>query len=415
MSTQSAEIPIPPLRLDPDPPHDAAPQEPASTDARPPVERTERVPTPAEIFGSDEHMIWKSEAHSTPPVGLTGSEDELARLLSKSITPQVADPLLGSFDPAANPDVQVTPRVIGPGPDFTTTGNAPAPHATPPLDVDIAPAGSSELPNLTASPSSFDGMKAFIHATKPPARDSEDDDEEEDEGDRRGVSIGTLLLASYASAVTLGLAYVIFNGRSASRTDSDVYSVVDERPDPGRRADRSKTLEPLPAIAADHRVALGGTLAVGSLKVTPVDITVRPVALVRESVRDERRNEEGSALWLRLKLTNTADNLLFAPLDEAFVRERAPGVLDSLIKAPGGHTIEMFPLAVESEWSIEGQSFPDLKPGQTAELFVVSKTKALDDLGDDSSSRCVWRIRLRTGLNQTDVIGVEFTLALIKP
>jgi hypothetical protein len=65
----------------------------------------------------------------------------------------------------------------------------------------------------------------------------------------------------------------------------------------------------------------------------------------------------------------------------------------------------MFRLAVESEWSIDGQSFPSLKPGETAETIVVSEPVRVSEL----SGPLIWHVKLRTSDFQSDVVGIRFT------
>ena len=66
----------------------------------------------------------------------------------------------------------------------------------------------------------------------------------------------------------------------------------------------------------------------------------------------------------------------------------------------------MFRLAIESEWSIEGQVFPSLKPGETAETILVSEPVAMADL----HGTMTWHVKLRTGPYRTDVLGVQFSV-----
>ena len=84
---------------------------------------------------------------------------------------------------------------------------------------------------------------------------------------------------------------------------------------------------------------------------------------------------------LTLRLKNVSPDVVLAPLDEAFVRDRINADPDSFIEAgPTGATIAMFPLAVESEWSIVGQSFRELQPGEAFEFIVVSAPDAAGKL-----------------------------------
>ena len=71
----------------------------------------------------------------------------------------------------------------------------------------------------------------------------------------------------------------------------------------------------------------------------------------------------------------------------------------------------MFALAVESEWSIVGQVFRELKPGEAFETLVVTVPNALSQKTDEMT----WRIRLRTDINHTDDLGVRFHADQIKP
>ena len=69
-----------------------------------------------------------------------------------------------------------------------------------------------------------------------------------------------VLLASYASAVTLGLIWVLWSGRTAPREPSEPDAVPAGRahaPDPGRRAGQSRQVVPPPPIAADRIVDAG--------------------------------------------------------------------------------------------------------------------------------------------------------------
>src|SRR5262249_24130056 len=104
------------------------------------------------------------------------------------------------------------------------------------------------------------------------------------------------------------------------------------------------------------------------------------------------------------KLRNLSSDTIFAPLDEAFLRERAPEIRDSLIRTGPNQSIEMYPLAVESEWAIVDQEIRALKPGETLETLIVSAPDALSRTAPEMT----WLIRLRTGINRTDVLAVRF-------
>ena len=78
---------------------------------------------------------------------------------------------------------------------------------------------------------------------------------------------------------------------------------------------------------------------------------------------------------------------------------------------PPDSLMEQANQAVESEWSIVGQQFRDLKAGESFETVIVSAPDSLSHKAPEMT----WRIRLRTDLNHTDDLGVRFSEADIKP
>ena len=62
-------------------------------------------------------------------------------------------------------------------------------------------------------------------------------------------------------------------------------------------------------------------------------------------------------------------------------RKHESGEVDSFVMLGGGKRIEPFPLAVESEWTIVGQDFRELGPGETMEALIVSAHDVLGHPG----------------------------------
>jgi hypothetical protein len=201
--------------------------------------------------------------------------------------------------------------------------------------------------------------------------------------------------------------------RPAGPPADDVSAVpVETRPDPGHRADRTAKVEPAPALPDDRLTTLGAPLRVGRLEFTPLDVRKGKVTLVvaRFDGRKENRDGGEGALHLRVRLRNISDDLIFAPLDEAFVRERDRELPDSFIEAADGERIYTYRLPVASEQAIPGQEFQELKPGEAMETVVVSDTDAVDR----ARGSLTWRLRLRTGDQETDVVGVRFQVDEIR-
>ncbi len=156
---------------------------------------------------------------------------------------------------------------------------------------------------------------------------------------------------------------------------------------------------------------LGRPVRMGALEATPLEVVSGKVNLKRRFRARERRSGGGNALKLKILLRNISSDKVFTPLDEAFLREGESGGADSFIMLGGGGRIELFPLAVESEWSIVGQDFRELGPGESMEALIVSAPDALGLKEEEMT----WRVRLRTGINETDVMGVRVDRHEIRP
>ncbi len=214
------------------------------------------------------------------------------------------------------------------------------------------------------------------------------------------TSIAMILVGSYASAVTLALIWMLWQG--TGRTGSAAPTI----PASSRMAidsnDGSAFVAELPEIPTERLTAIGRPLRIGDLEITPLEIRTAPVRLV--SATSGRHREGGKdALELRLRIRNLSQSEIFAPLEPAFVREPDRGVPESLIVAED-HPILPYRLATQSEWEINGESFAELEPGEERETVVVSEADALAKV----TPSMTWRLRLRTAPERTDVIGVSF-------
>ena len=374
----------------------------------------------------------------------SSSGDELSVILVKGRP----DPMLGEFV------APTEPRSGSPGATPTAESRAPGEPATPAPAGDVFPEGRVPWPAATGTVppfvpaahaheeiGSYDpitgrrserlagdpitgssadalaalGLNTNLESTSSSSTNVRIDRQEapvpasagdEDETPARGVSWPMVLLASYASAVTIGLVWVLWTGRTLSEPGTaDLSPASDARPDPGHRASRSRRTDARPAVPAAHVVELGRSLRLGQVEVTPLSVSRGPVMLERSLAGAESKSGGVDALKLRIRVRNVSPDRLLAPFDEAYLREREPGAPDSFIEtAPGHAPIEPFPLAVESEWSIRGQEFRELKPGETLETLVVSAPDAASLV----TPEMCWRIRLRTDINHTDDLGVRF-------
>lgn len=394
---------------------------------------------PLEAAGSTEVEPGRTDSSPPPSLASSSSSDEVNALLLESLEEPHPDPFLGAFSKEA-------PAAAGPAPpvaDLTRTPtsesfdavsaliafsdpNAVEPVLGPPQAAEAAGGaiGSSDsfeslqaLAQRTEQSSSAEAIWALNLKATPPSRTapaSEDDTDQEDDGDDapRGRSWLVLLLASYSSAVTIGFLWVFLGGRKLRESEPvGVSPPVDTRPDPGRRADRSRKAIPPPPLVLDHLTTLGKPVRLGSLEATPLEIVQGHVDLERDFNEVQYRDGGSGALKLRLLVKNLSTDSIFAPLDEVFIRERDTGMLDSFIQTDTKEQIGMYPLAVSSEWSIPGQEFRDLRPGDSFVAVIVS----MPDVDGRLTDAMTWRVRLRTGIGQTDTLGVRFHKSDIKP
>jgi hypothetical protein len=335
--------------------------------------------------------------------------DDLNMILSQSIQEPDPDPNLDS--PAGNfprlpldqsapqipKDRGKTPRtseifrsVVAPAAGKPSSAEAaPKPQGSPKPQQEARTAAESSIPEVVLD---RDGHIQELAS------------EEEDRLSDPQVSWGHVLLLSYSSAITLAMIWMLWTGRW-SKGPAPAPSASD-RPTPesaSRPAEPTPDSTP-PPIPAENLATLGKTIRLGDLDVTPLSVTAAPVQL-RRSIQPQRRRSEEASLILRIKLSNISEKNTFTPLDQNLVRERGLRPHDPYIETSEGTTIRLFPLAIDSEWSIVGQEFSELQPGDTEETFIVAEPGAARELPGEMT----WRVRLRTGVYRTDTIGVRFT------
>jgi hypothetical protein len=348
----------------------------------------------------------------------TASADDLGLSIGQ-IAP---DPLLEAFEPAGVDDAR-SPRA-GSHPELPpSAANVPGTGGTKVDDPPIEEGPSSNDTGKTGSrsTSTTERFAALDLRASPPSRDrakSADVRDPEDDDREGGPSpvLGwtTALLASYASAVTIGLIWVLWGQRTLREREGvqpDRFSTFDATPDPGRRRGQSRMLVPPPATAPARVVAIGQATRLNRLEVTPLEVVSGPVVLRRTIKGDQTRPGGDAALTLVLRLKNVSTDSILVPLDEAFLREREGGVRDSFIETRGPYRIDMYPLAVISEWSLVGQEFRELGPGESYETRIMTAPGAADHL----TPRMTWRVRLRTDINQADVVGIRFDPDDVRP
>jgi hypothetical protein len=184
--------------------------------------------------------------------------------------------------------------------------------------------------------------------------------------------------------------------------------------------------------------ALGETLRVGDLEVTPASVELKTVRVFVEG-SDRPEPCEGPSLVLNLKLRNLASDYGFTPLDNYFDRNYDKGIqvpLTQLVSSRWrllGGPARWFPRNRNArernfrEWVEGRKNFDDrgLLPGEEAETLVCTDWKKLSagddvvrvaDLVNKYQGPLLWRVHVRRGLvrfqdlrrSATAVIGVRF-------
>jgi hypothetical protein len=220
-----------------------------------------------------------------------------------------------------------------------------------------------------------------------------------------------LLVLSYASAVSLALGWVLWTGRTLRAlepaTTETRQASVESHTSP---VEHVKPV-PLPPVPPENQTTLGQSIRIGELEITPIAVNSAPVELVGMIEPFDYRREDTDSLLLRLRITNVSRQHPITPLDRMLIRDQASPLDRSLIVTSGKYPIGLFPLAIDSEWLIQGQAFPELKPGETAETLIASEAITDDRLAGEMS----WRVRLRTGPYRTDVLALRFTKDDVMP
>jgi len=363
------------------------------------------------------HAIGPAKERNTPPARSFSEEaesevptydschDDLNRLLAESINDP--DPNLESASPAgsSSPSARVEESVTG---VVSERGRQPRTsevfQAVGPLVVDVP----STAPGRNARPQpgpSSGSPDALPRVELTPERLPASGADVEDEPSQSPVPWTHLLLLSYSSALTLALIWAVWNGwlqrpHASQPTDSSSNEV-----EPTTNIAGTTPPGPTPPIPAQNLVKLGQTIQIGELEVTALSVITTHLTLVRSIEPTKDRQLKGSSFVLRLRLANISKDQTIAPLDRAMLRAPNSPLDRSYIQTPGGGTISLYPLAADSEWSIRGEEFPELKPGESVETVIASEPAAENHLAGEMT----WRVRVRIGSYRTDMLGVRFT------
>lgn len=277
----------------------------------------------------------------------SNTSDEISVLLSSSLESPEPDPMLGGSSSW----------------DLARDGDEPSSPSDPTAGLDV-------------------GVDLSAPVEPGPRREGPEDCE-------RARDWAGLLVRSYASALTLALGWVLWTGKAWFPHASESAR---EAPTARRRA-----VEPAPTVAAApaasvavRTTGLGKPIVVDGLEVTPLLVLRKGVRVVRNLGEELLVREHDGCLALTIRLRNlSADGEPFRPIVAADLVDGDAFAID----APPGARIAMFALAPASGWAVEDQTFPEVGPGEVADVVLLS-----EPLGDRRlPPGMTWRFRVATG------------------
>ena len=310
---------------------------------------------------------------------------------------------------------------------------APAPAPVAPTSAPAAPlsfgAAPSAVPMFTAAPAQAGVASAPVPTVLAPtlpsttvAQEAAAFAEHEVQSQQKFLLLLLIVVGSYASAVTIVLAYMLIFGRT-----STLESLPDLKP-PMKNGEISWNYNPPKNdVAPGHILSLGQSRRFGNVRVTPIKVT-RGVVNFEHYKGDpgNARSASEPILKLWVKFENVSHNQTIAPLDSLLLYTRKSINLSELVQAncfvaaesdrrKGKPLYYHFDMPIHSEYRMIGQDLSrELKPGDTLETFVPSEEDAPKLKGD-----LVWRFQFRKGYSKanygvTTLIDVKFSSGDIK-
>jgi hypothetical protein len=224
-------------------------------------------------------------------------------------------------------------------------------------------------------------------------------------------------LASYASAVTLALLYLLFQRASADP------SLLESLPDVPPLQEGEVRLVPIDAdMPPGHTLMLGESQRFGNIVVEPLRVVREPLAFAHYSGREDvTRPDTEPVVKLWVRFTNVSDEQAIAPLDGEMLFKRIfrpesgqtqanQFVCSLATKRDDGEPVFIYDYSPTDEFDLVGQDLGRvLPPGESYETYIPTTEEAIDSLNGE----LVWRMHFRKGyspkgLGVTTVVEVEF-------
>lgn len=246
---------------------------------------------------------------------------------------------------------------------------------------------------------------------------------------RKGGSDATVprsrfvIVASYASAVTIALLYMLMNYGPTGGNQHALESLPDLVP-PMKENRIAFNLVPEEAtMPPGHTLSLGETRRFGNLEVTPLKVTRGMLDFVPFQGGGQAAGAKpnvGPVLKLWLKVRNVSDDQLIPPFGEELALKRvltdgtfeyrANNFLAPLDeKTRDGHRVLLYD-HTQNLWNPKGQDLSrTLRPDETFETYLPTEPEGIGELKGD----LVWRVHFRKGFNPKSMRGVTTLIEVV--
>lgn len=226
-----------------------------------------------------------------------------------------------------------------------------------------------------------------------------------------------LLLASYASAITIIALMLMMRGGQPANTDH-LESLPDVEPEP---VDELSYIPVNATLPPGHRLQLGEKQRFGNIEVEPLKIVKEPLEFTHYTGNGDLTRPASDPVYkLWLKFTNVSEKQEIAPLDGALLlrwvmnsekqREYANYYIFADGDAADAKVIETYRHSKTSDWDLQNQQLGHvLEPGESYETYIPS----MEGLSQKLPENANWRLQFRKGYSPsgngvTTIIDVAF-------
>lgn len=242
-------------------------------------------------------------------------------------------------------------------------------------------------------------------------------------GDEQMSNTRLILLASYASAMTLIALFLLMRGGSGP-ANNNLESLPDVAPEPVGEL----TYVPVNAtLPAGHVIKIGEKQRFGNIEVEPLRVVREPLEFTHYSGDSKaKRPATDPVVKIWLKFTNVSEDQEIAPLDGNLLlrwvtnseqqREFSNQYLFGEGASQPEDEISTYRHSKTSDWDLSGQNLGKvLKPGESYETYIAST----ESLPVELPQQLNWRIQFRKGYSPkgwgvTTLIDVSFETDEIK-